>query len=61
MGRVIKNIILDIGDVLVRFMPEEAVNQVGVPKHKRQAVLDATVGSVCSGRNWTGESWRNQR
>lgn len=46
MGRVIKNIILDIGDVLVRFMPEEAVNQVGVPKHKRQAVLDATVGSV---------------
>lgn len=46
---MIKNIIFDIGDVLVRFMPEESVRYAGVPEDEVENVLNATVGS----RWWT--------
>ena len=42
---MIKNIILDIGNVLVRFMPDESMRRLGIPDEKIPALLDATVYS----------------
>ncbi len=40
-----KNIIFDIGDVLVSFRPKEAMADIGIPKAHIPALFDATVGS----------------
>lgn len=42
---MIKNIILDIGNVLVRFMPDESMRRLGIPEEKIPALLNATVYS----------------
>lgn len=42
---MIKNIVFDIGDVLVKFMPEASVRYVGVDETEVNDVLAATVGS----------------
>lgn len=42
---MIKNVIFDIGNVLVRFMPDVAMKQLGIPEDKIEAVLRATVNS----------------
>lgn len=42
---MIKNIVFDIGDVLVKFMPEASVRYIGVDETEVNDVLAATVGS----------------
>lgn len=42
---MIKNVVFDIGDVLVKFMPEASVKYIGVNKAEADKVLAATVGS----------------
>lgn len=42
---MIKNIVFDIGDVLVKFMPEASVRYAGVDEKEVDNVLAATVGS----------------
>lgn len=42
---MIKNIVFDIGDVLVKFMPEASVRYIGADETEVNDVLAATVGS----------------
>lgn len=42
---MIKNIVFDIGDVLVKFMPEASVRYIGVDETEVNDVLAATIGS----------------
>lgn len=42
---MIKNIIFDIGSVLVDFIPEAAMQQIGIPEERIPALADATVNN----------------
>lgn len=46
---MIRNVVFDIGNVLVRFMPDVAMEQIGIAKENIASVLQAT---VCS-KWWT--------
>ena len=39
---MIKNIIFDIGNVLVRFQPDEAMREIGIEENKIAALAHAT-------------------
>ena len=40
---MIKNIVFDIGGVLIRFMPGEAMRKIGIPEEKIAPLLKASV------------------
>ena len=39
---MIKNIVFDIGNVLVRFQPDEAMREIGIEENKIAALAHAT-------------------
>ena len=38
---MIKNVIFDLGGVLIRFQPKEAIHQLGLSKEKEDALYSA--------------------
>lgn len=45
---MIKNIVFDIGNVLVRFQPDEAMREIGIEENKIEALAHATRKGFCS-------------
>ena len=46
---MIKNIVFDIGNVLVRFQPAEAMREIGIEENKIAALAHATYEKPCLG------------
>lgn len=40
---MIKNIVFDIGGVLIRFMPGETMRKIGIPEEKIEPLLKASI------------------
>ena len=45
---MIKNIIFDIGNVLVRFQPDEAMREIGIEENKIAALAHTHTGKMQS-------------